>query len=69
MNTCEQLSLWNIPINSESLVLKEMTDLKEKQNNLRKGLFQRYDIMKKEIDSLKNELNDIKQCLEIQKTG
>ena len=44
----------------EEAFLTELTDLKEKQNNLRRGLFQRYDIMKKEIESLKEQLELIK---------
>ena len=61
MNTPQQLSLWETTdTHSETLVWKEVTDLKEKQNNLRRGLFQRYDIMKKEIGALKEELTLLK---------
>lgn len=60
MSTGKQLLLWNTGTAEESLILTELTDLKEKQNNLRRGLFQRYDIMKKEIESLKEQLELIK---------
>lgn len=60
MSTGKQLLLWNTGTAEESLILTELTDLKEKQNNLRRGLFQRYDIMKKEIESLKEQIELLK---------
>lgn len=63
MNTEKQLNLWDIGTDSkEAAVLKELTDLKEKQNNLRRGLFQRYDKMQKEIECLKEEILQMKQA-------
>jgi hypothetical protein len=59
MSTGQQLTFWDVET-SKSPLWKEVSDLKEKQNNLRRGLFQRYDIMKKELEFLKEELTQIK---------
>lgn len=60
MNTERQLNLWDIGTDKESFVLREVTDLKEKQNNLRRGLFQRYDMMQKEINALKEQIEKLR---------
>jgi len=60
MNTGKQLNLWDIGTDKD-FVLKEMTDLKEKQNNLRRGLFQRYDVIQKEIVLLKEQIEELKK--------
>ena len=60
MSTGKQLLLWNTGTAEESLILTELTDLKEKQNNLRRGLFQRYDMMQKELQLLKEEQAQLK---------
>lgn len=68
MSTEKQLLLWNTGTAEESLILTELTDLKEKQNNLRRGLFQRYDIMQKEIILLKEQVEQLKNQKEPQWT-
>jgi hypothetical protein len=52
----EQLTFWQEPVTVESVIWSEMADLKSKQNNLRRGLFQRFDELQKEIDSIKSQL-------------
>lgn len=52
----EQMLLWKEPLTDEVLMRKELHDLKEKQNNLRRGLFQRFDQLQKEVMALKEEL-------------
>ncbi|CAF24136.1 hypothetical protein [Candidatus Protochlamydia amoebophila] len=62
MGTERQLSLWDVgtPVEENILFWKEMHDLKETQNNLRRGFFQRYDIMNKEIQFLKEQIELLK---------
>ncbi|MBS4164406.1 Uncharacterized protein PRO82_001734 [Candidatus Protochlamydia amoebophila] len=50
---------WDIgtPVEENILFWKEIHDLKETQNNLRCGFFQRYNIINKEIQLLKNRLS------------
>ena len=40
-------------------VLNQIQDLKEKQNKLRRGLFQKYDLLQKEIDELRGRLDRV----------
>lgn len=57
----EQLTFWDIPINQETHMMMQIIDLKEKQNNLRRGIFRRYDEMKKEIDELKEMIRNMEK--------
>jgi len=60
----EQLSLWDLPSTDEKFLWLQLEDLREKQNNLRRGLFVRFDKLKTEIDILKEEM----QAMKIQKS-
>lgn len=52
----EQLKFWDEPVNEQSMLWLEMADLKSKQHNLRRGLFQRFEDLQKEIDFLRNQI-------------
>ena len=51
-----QLTFWEQPVTQESVIWSEMADIKAKQNNLRRGLFQRFDELQKEIENLRAQL-------------
>lgn len=57
------MTFWDGPLENEKTVWTEIYDLKEKQNNIRRGLFSRYDFMKKELCSLKAELAELRQSV------
>jgi len=59
----QQLTFWDEPLCPEKNIWMELYDLKEKQNNTRRGLFSRHDYMKKEIAQLRQELELIKAHL------
>jgi len=52
----QQMLIWQEPLTDEVLMRKELLDLKDKQNNLRRGLFQRFDQLQKEVVALKEEV-------------
>lgn len=52
----EQLTFWSEPITEEKIIWTEIMDLQTKQNNLRRGLFGRFDELQKEIQGLKEQL-------------
>lgn len=52
----EQLKFWEEPVTEQSIIWLEMADLKTKQHNLRRGLFQRFDELQKEIEILRNQI-------------
>lgn len=52
----QQLTLWDEPITEEKVIWDELADLKTKQNNLRRGIFQRFDELQKETDLLRQQL-------------
>jgi len=56
-----QMTIWDGPLKEEKTLWLEMIDLKERQNNLRRGLFGRYDFMKKELASLRAELDELRR--------
>lgn len=56
MSTAKQLSFWDEPVTEEKIIWMEMADLKTKQNNLRRGLFQRFDELQKEMDGLRTQI-------------
>ena len=56
MSTQEQLTFWKEPVTVESVIWMEMADLKSKQHNLRRGLFQRFDELQKEIEVLRTQI-------------
>ena len=56
----KQLTFWDGPLSEMKPIWVELYDLKEKQNNLRRGLFSRFDFMKKEMCELKEELANLK---------
>lgn len=59
----KQLTFWDGPLTEAKPIWLELYDLKEKQNNLRRGLFSRYDFVKKEVCELKEELANLKLLL------
>lgn len=56
MKAAEQLTFWEEPITEEKIIWMEIEDLKTKQNNLRRGLFGRFDELQKEIELLRNQI-------------
>lgn len=48
-------------------IWEKLGELKEKQGNLRRGVFQRYDDMKKEIEELRREIFRLQNFLGIPK--
>jgi hypothetical protein len=56
MSTQEQMTFWKEPVTVESVIWMEMADLKSKQHNLRRGLFQRFDELQKEIEVLRTQV-------------
>jgi|BogFormECP03_OM2_1039629.scaffolds.fasta_scaffold00001_19 hypothetical protein len=54
--SAEQLTFWKDEITHEGMMWLELADLKTKQNNLRRGLFQRFDELQKELELLRNQL-------------
>ncbi len=56
MATSKQLTFLEEPISEQKFMWLELADLKTKQNNLRKGLFQRFEELQKEIDLLRNQI-------------
>lgn len=56
MSTAEQLTFWDMPVTEEKIIWMELEDLKTKQNNLRRGLFGRFDELQKEIDLLRKQI-------------
>lgn len=56
MTTSKQLTFWEMPFSEEQVIWAEMADLKTKQNNLRRGIFQRFDELQNEIENLRNQL-------------
>lgn len=48
------------PVPHEMELFREVEGLRESQNVLRRGIFQRYDLMQKEIRMLKEEVQQIR---------
>lgn len=59
----QQLTFWDDPLSPEKNIWMELYDLKEKQNNTRRGLFSRHEHMKKEIAQLRQEIEELKAYL------
>ncbi len=55
-----QLTFWDEPINEQAAVWLAFNQLKMKQNNLRKGIFQRFDDLLEEISYLRAEIERLK---------
>jgi FtsZ-binding cell division protein ZapB len=56
MSAQKQLSFWDLPITKDKLMWMELNELKAKQNNLRRGLFGRFDELQKEVESLQRQI-------------
>lgn len=56
----EQLTFWDLPATDDRFVWVELQDIREKQHNLRRGIFKRYDDLKNEIGQLKEEIEALK---------
>ncbi len=59
--TKEQLTFWDLPTTDHRFVWVELQDIRDKQHNMRRGLFKRYDELKNELETLKEELASMKQ--------
>lgn len=55
----QQLLLWEEPMTEEKLIREALSDLKDKQNNLRRGLFQRFDQLQKEVVELREKVQEL----------
>ena len=56
MASAEQLTFWEKPITEENILWGELADLKTRQNNLRRGIFYRFDELEREVESLRNQI-------------
>jgi hypothetical protein len=52
----QQLSLFNEPSTEQNAIWTEINDLKSKQNNIRRGLFQRFEELQNEVQLLRNQI-------------
>lgn len=55
----QQMLLWEEPMTEERLLREALSDLKDKQNNLRRGLFQRFDQLHKEVIELREKVQEL----------
>lgn len=62
-----QLSLWDEPKTETTEIWQAVTDLKMKQNHLRRGLFQRFEDLVEEIGALKAEIKSLKRKVKHEK--
>ena len=58
--SAEQLNLWEVPTSENTIIWEAITDLKLKQNHLRRGVFSRYDDILEEIAILRAEIAQLK---------
>ena len=56
MASTEQLTFWDQPLTEENIMWGELADLKTRQNNLRRGIFFRFDELEREVESLRNQI-------------
>lgn len=59
MSSAEQLTFWDRPITEENIMWSELADLKTRQNNLRRGIFYRFDELEREVEFLRDQLSFI----------
>ena len=62
-----QLEIWAVPYNRQQAMAQEMDELKQKQNNLRRGLFFRFGEISKEVALLREEIADLKEDTNVHK--
>lgn len=60
----EQLELWNDVLTEERSLWTEVYDMQNQHNNLRKGFFSRYEKMKAEISTLREEILSLRNIIE-----
>lgn len=63
MERQEQLNFWDKPLTEQQLLWDEVYTIKEKQNNLRRGVFQRHDKLNYELQQLREEVESLKRNL------
>lgn len=56
MASAQQLTFWDQPHTEENIMWGELADLKTRQNNLRRGIFFRFDELEREVESLRNQI-------------
>jgi hypothetical protein len=56
----KQLTLWDQPQTENAVIWQEVTELKLKQNHLRRGIFQRYDDLVEKLANLRAEVIALK---------
>ena len=56
MASAQQLTFWDHPLTEENIMWGELADLKTRQNNLRRGIFFRFDELEREVESLRNQI-------------
>ena len=52
----QQLTLFEEPSTEQNALWTEIHQLRSQQNNTRRGLFQRFDELQKEIEMLRNQI-------------
>lgn len=55
----QQMLLWDEPMTEHKLLRDDLSALKDKQNNLRRGLFQRFDQLQKEVLDLREKMKEL----------
>ena len=61
--TDEQMTFWDSPLSPEKNLWLEIYNLKEKHNNVRRGLFGRHESLKKEVAELKKQIEELRTVL------
>lgn len=59
----EQMTFWDSPLSPEKNLWLEIYEIKEKHNNVRRGLFGRHEALKKEVAELKKQIEELKSLL------
>jgi len=52
----QQLTFFEEPSTEQNAMWTEINDLKNKQNNMLRGLFQRFEELQKEVELLRNQI-------------
>lgn len=52
----QQLTFFEEPSTEQNALWTEINDLKNKQNNIRRGLFQRFEELQREVELLRNQI-------------
>lgn len=65
MERQQQLTFWDDPLTESQMVWEELNALREKQNSMRRGLFQRHDTLHQELQKLRDEVEFLRKHLNL----